>query len=207
MRRELRWALAASAALGLGVTFAEPYARLAAPYYAAVARLVAADHPWKVTSVDVRPGKSRLSAELQLGALIRRRREDPAPSARVIGRVQVGEVVETPVVFWTLVLMWPAGARRDRALRLVAAVPVFLGLEALTTVAQLMLPMAQASAILGGDSDPVTAWDHWSRFLEAGGRFMIEVCAALLPIALLPRRRDPRHPPADADSAVTASSY
>ena len=187
MRPDIRWSLAAIAALGLGVTFAEPYARLAAPYYAATARLIAADHPWDVKSVAVRPGKSNLSAELQLQGYVRRHREDRDPAARVVGRVQVGEVVETPLLFWTLLLVWPATSLGQRVARLVAGVPVWLGLESITSASQLMLPMAQASAILAGDNDPVTMWDHWSRFLEAGGQFAI-VCGSGIIVAGLANR-------------------
>jgi hypothetical protein len=180
VRREFRWALAAAAALALGVAFAKPYARLAAPYYAAVDRLVATGHPWEITSVDVRPGKSNLGAELQLWAFVRRHREDLNPAAKVQGRVQVGEAVETPLVFWTLVLMWPAASIRQRLVRFAAGVPVFLGLEVMTTATQLIIPMAQASAMLAGDNDPVTAWDYWSRFLEAGGQFALASGGAII---------------------------
>jgi hypothetical protein len=177
MRPEFRWTLAVAAAFGIGAIFAEPYARLAAPYYAAVDRLIAIGHPWEIAVIDVRPGKSKLSAELQLRGLVRRNREDLNAAARVIGRVQVGEVVETPLVFWTLLLMWPSTSIRQRVARLVAGIPAFLCLEAITTATQLVLPMAQASAILAGDNDPVTVWDRWSRFLEAGGQFVV-VCSA-----------------------------
>jgi hypothetical protein len=182
MRPEIRWAMAAIAALGLGVTFAEPYARIAAPYYAAIAKLIAAGHPWKVGTAEVNPGKSRLSAELQLQGYVWRQREDLRPAARVVGRVQVGEVIETPLLFWTLLLLWPAKSLSQRAVRLAVGVPVYLGLEAVTTTIQLMLPLAQASAILAGDNDPVTPWDYWSRFLEAGGQFVI-VCGCAIIIA------------------------
>jgi hypothetical protein len=173
VRPEIRWGLAAAAALCLGVLIAQPYARLAAPYYGWAARVVAKEHPWEIRSVEVKPGKSRLGAELQLDGYVRRHREDLRPAARVIGRVQVGEVIETPMLFWTVLLLWPATCLRQRGARLAIAIPVYLVLESITTVTQLMLPLAQASAILAGDTDPVTAWDHWTRFLEAGGQFVI----------------------------------
>jgi len=180
MRRELRWVLGASAALALGVLMAEPYARLAAPYYEAVAKVAAGFHPWQVVSVGVQPGSSRLGAELQLRGEVRRIPEQSRPSAIVVGRVQVGEVVETPIVYWTLVLMWPVESKRMGWLRAALALPVFLVLEALTTATQLILPMAQASAILDGSQDPLTSWDRWSRFLEAGGQFVIVAAAAIV---------------------------
>jgi len=187
VRAEGRWALAAAAALALGVTFAEPYARLVAPYYAAVDRLMATSHPWQITSVDVRPGETKSSTELQLWAYVRRKRDDLSPAARVVGRVQVGEAVETPMVFWPLLLVWPAISIRQRVTRLMIGVPVFFGLEAITTATQLMLPMAQASAILAGDNDPVTGWDRWSRFLEAGGQFVVVCGGAILVSAVTGR--------------------
>jgi len=189
MRREVRWALAASAALALGVLLAEPYARLAAPYYKAVAQLAAGFHPWQIESVGVQPGSSRLSAEVQLRGEVRRIPEQRRPSASVVGRVQVGEVVETPVIYWTLILMWPAASKRIGWLRAGIALPVFLALEALTTGTQLILPLAQASAMLAGIQDPLTSWDRWSRFLEAGGQFVVVAAAA---IVVTSWRRQPR---------------
>jgi hypothetical protein len=180
VRPELRWGLVGCVALCIGVAGAEFYARLAAPYYAAVDRLIAQRHPWEVTNVEVRPGKSALAAELQLRANVYRFAGDPYAAARVIGRVQVGEVVETPLVFWTLLLMWPAASIRQRLVRLAVGVPAFMALEAITTATQLILPMAQASAMLVGDRNPATSWDHWSRFLEAGGQFVVASGLAVL---------------------------
>jgi hypothetical protein len=192
MRLEFRLVVAV-AAFALGVVLAEPYARLAAPYYATVDRLIATGHPWDVTSVDVQPGKTKLSSELQLWGFVRRHRDDLNPAAKVQGRVQVGESVETPIVFWTLLLLWPAVSIRQRLMRFLLGVPVFLGLEATTTGTQLMLPMAQASAILAGDNDPVTFWDHWSRFLEAGGQFVLALGGAIIVASLASRRRQSDH--------------
>jgi len=180
MRPELCWGLAAATALALGVGCAEPYARLAAPYYALVDRLLASGHPWEIAAIAVEPGKSRFTAELQLHGYVRRSMSAATHAARVVGRVQVGEVIETPLVFWTLLLGWPAATLRQRAWRLAGGIPLFLCLEALTTGTQLMLPLAQASAILAGDPDPVTGWDHWSRFLESGGQFVLDCIAAIL---------------------------
>jgi hypothetical protein len=183
MRREIRWALSAAVSLGLGAGLAGPYARFIAPFDAAVARLAATGHPWEVTSVEVAPGRSQLTAELQLHALVR-----PVPVdgrvGHVTGRVQVGEVVESAVVFWTLLVLWPAATSRERWIRMAVGIPIFLGLESATTATQLILPMAQASAILAGDEDPITIWDRWSRFLQAGGDFVVAVFAVLLTVSL-----------------------
>jgi hypothetical protein len=192
VRPEIRGGLAAAAALAIGVTCAGPYARLAAPYYAVIDRLIATNHPWEITRVEVRPGKSNLTAELQLHADVFRHVGAREPAATVIGRVQVGEVIETPLVFWTLLLVWPAASNRQRLIRLVVGIPVFSGLEAITTATQLILPMAQASAMLAGDPSPVTLWDYWSRFLEAGGQFVLACGFALLVCSLTHRPRAPR---------------
>ena len=103
----------------------------------------------------------------------------------------MGEAVETPIVFWTLVLLWPARTAREYLVRLAVGIPVFLGIEAATTACQLVNPLAEASALLAGEQSPLTLWERWSRFLEAGGRFALEVAAAILPIALDLRRPTP----------------
>jgi hypothetical protein len=196
VRPEVRWPLAIAAAFGLGIAFAQSYAQLGAPYYEAVDRLIAAGHPWDITSVDVRSGNSNLRTELQLRAFVRRQRDDLNPAARIVSRVQVGEVVETPMVFWTVVLAWSAVSTRQRILRLILGVPVFLLVEALTTATQLIPPMAQASALLSGETNPVTTWDYWSRFLEAGGQFVIASGAAIIVVALVSSRVGPSQSPA-----------
>jgi hypothetical protein len=188
MRREIRWGLVALLALALGVACAEPYARLAAPYYAAVDRLVATGRPWEITSLDVRPGKSNLTAELQLNANVFRYAGAEQRAARVVGHVQVGEVIETPLVYWTVLLGLRLRSKRQLLTRLAVGIPAFLVLEAVTTSTQLILPMAQASALLAGEPHPVTPWDRWSRFLEAGGQFVLSFGFAIL-VAALSRSR------------------
>ena len=183
MRPEIRWALAAALALAIGVTCAEPYARLAAPYYAAAARLLSLGHPWTIVSVAVKPGTKSPSPELQLVGDVRRQPEDPRAAGRIISHVQVGEAVETPVVFWTLLLVWPANSMRQRLMRLAIGIPVFLGVEAITTAVQLMHSMAEVSAMLAGELNPVTLWERWSRFLEGGGQFVLACGFAVLVLA------------------------
>jgi hypothetical protein len=183
VRPEIRWILAAALALTIGVACAEPYARLAAPYYAAVARLISLGHPWTIVSVAVKPGTKSPSPELQLMGEVRRSPEDLRPAGRIISHVQVGEAVETPVVFWTLLLIWPANTMRQRLMRLAIGIPVFLGAEAHTTGVQLMHSMAEVSALLAGELNPLTLWERWSRFLEGGGQFVLACGFAVLVLA------------------------
>lgn len=184
MRSEWRLGIAAAIALTLGALCAEPFARLAAPCYAAVDRLVAKAHNWAIEQVAVAPDPSGRGSVVRLVGEVRRRRTDPQPAAVVETRVQIGEVIETPLVFWTLLLVWPAASGRQRALRLASGVGVFLCLEALTTAAQLLHPLAEASAILSGEVDPLTPWERWSRFLEAGGNLALAAAAALGALSL-----------------------
>lgn len=183
MRREWRWALAALIALVVGATCAQPYARFALPYYKTTVTAIARFHPWSVVSVEVVEDRSSHSAVLQLTGEVRQHREDRRPVALIKSSAQVGEVIETPVVYWTLLLMWPATTRSSRLRLLALGIPVFLALEAVTTPIQLVYSMARATAILAGES-PLTPWERWSRFLEAGGRFALETVAAFVTVAL-----------------------
>ena len=176
--------VASLVALVLGATCASAYARLAAPFYAATAKSIAAAHPWRVVEVAVVQDATRHGSVLRMTGEVRRHREDERRAGVVISTVEVGEVVETPVVFWALVLLWPMRTVREGVIRILAAVPVFLALEVATTTCQLLHPLAEASALLAGEAEPVTAWERWSRFLESGGHFVVEVAAALLPVAI-----------------------
>jgi hypothetical protein len=198
MRPEGRFALVAAAALASGALLAEPYARLAAPYYAAVDRLLAAQHAWTIEQVAVAPDPGGRGSVLRLVGEVRRQRGDAGPAALVTTRVQVGEAIETPLVFWTLLLAWPAASGRQRWLCLALGAAMFLVLEAATTGVQLMHSLAEAAAMLEHGSraqadEPLTLWERWSRFLEAGGSFVLAVAAALATLALAnsvaPRQR------------------
>jgi hypothetical protein len=184
MRRNLSWVLTAVVALTVGATSAEAYARLAVPYYDVVTTAIADLHPWRVLNLAVDRDGSKPGASLRMTGEVRRLREDPAPAALVSSHVEVGEVVETPVVFWGLLLAWPMATLRRRLIGVALGIPVFLMLEAATTGCQLVHSMAEASALLAGETNPLTAWERWSRFLEAGGRFALELCAALLTLKL-----------------------
>ena len=198
-RREWFWLIGAVAALALGATCGAGYSRLATPYYATVAAWIATLHPWnaadrwEITEVAVRNEPDHGSA-LRLTADMYRNRDDKAPTARVVTRLRVGEVVEAPLVFWTLLVLWPAPCLRRRLTYLAAGIPLFLCLEAATTASQLVQSMPAISAMVAGESDPHSAWERWSGFLESGGRFMMETAAALLTVgiveALRPRSND-----------------
>jgi len=183
MRAEWRWALLAVATLAIGAAGAEHYARFAAPYYARCATFLAEPYPWKVVNVRVEPHHGNIGSALLLTAEVRRHRADPSPAAVVLSRVSVGEVIETPLLFWMLLLAWPAKNARQRWYRLAVGIPAFLGLEVLTSVCQLLHPLAETSALLAGEPDPLTLWELWSRFLEGGGRFVVELTAAVLTVA------------------------
>jgi hypothetical protein len=60
--------------------------------------------------------------------------------------------------------------------------------------------MALASAMLAGDPNPVTRWDHWSRFLEAGGQIVLASGFAILVASTTRRSR------ASPESAIVVHS-
>jgi hypothetical protein len=190
MRRELRWAVTAITALVIASTCAQLYARLAWRYYAAVDRFIAIGHPWDIVSVGVAPGDVSPGSVLRLVGDVRRQASDRHPAARVVVCVQVGEAVETPLVYWTMLLLWPAASVRQRVVRCAVGLPIFLGLEAITTAVQLMHSLPEASALLAGERHPITWWERWSRFLEGGGHFVVEACTVLLTIAVAPQLQD-----------------
>jgi hypothetical protein len=196
MRRELVWGLAALIAFIVGVTCARPYANLMAPYYSAVARLFALGHPWTTGRVEVKPNNAGPGYILTSTNEVRRLAGDPMPAARAVTRIQVAESIEAPLVFWTLLLVWPSASQpasasrrfvaalRPRLLRFGVGVPIFLALEALTTATQFIYALPAVSAMLAGEAEPHTLLDHWSEFLEGGGRFAVEIFAALLALAV-----------------------
>jgi hypothetical protein len=192
MRREARWALVAAAALAIGTIGAESYARLLTPYYVAVSRLIAHRHPWTITGVDIAKDTKGPGNVLRLKGLFRERESDPAPAGEIVSQLQVAAVAESPVIFWTVLAVWPVASVRRRLGILLLGIPVFLGLEAATTVCQLLSPFAYGSAVLAGDPNPLTWWDRWSHFLENGGRIALAVTAATLAVAAA--RINPRLP-------------
>ncbi len=175
--------LLAIAALAVGAIAAEPYARLAAPYYTFVARVLAHGHPWEILNTTIDHEEANRRTVLRLNATVRRFSTDPEPAAIVNSGLHVAALAQNPVIFWALLLLWPTRFAGSLWRTLLIGVPVFLGLEAATTVCQLLAPLADASAVLAGDPDPLTAWECWSRFLEGGGRYVLALAAALLTLA------------------------
>jgi len=171
-----------AAALAVGACGARAYARLAAPYYALAARAIALAHPWQIERVRI-TSQSAPGAVLQLEGAVRRRADDAQPAARLVSQLQLAALVQSPVIFWSVLLAWSAPTRRRRVTLLLTGLPVFLGLEAATTVCQLLTPFAYASAVLAGES-PTTLWLRWSNFLEEGGRVGLALAAALCAVAL-----------------------
>jgi hypothetical protein len=185
--REMGWACAAIAAFAIGSVCAKPYAELAAPYYTIVDRCLALGHPWKTGTVEVKPNDRGPGFVLVSTSEVRRQYSDTRVAARTVARVQVGEAIETPVVFWTLLLLWPAKSTRARLQRYAVGLPMFFGLEAITTAVQFIYVLPEASARLAGETDPVTLLERWSRFLEGGGRYVVEVFFVLMTVAFADR--------------------
>jgi hypothetical protein len=185
MRPEWRWSLTAIVALCIGGFGAQSYAELASPYYRTVAGLIARGRPWTITAVDVAQDAARPGVFVRLHGEVRATADARRPAAALIGRVQAGAAIEGPVIYWSLVLAWPGIAARRRFALLLVGIPIFLGLEAATTVCQLLAGFSEVSAILAGDADPLTPWDRWSRFIESGGRDALAVGAALLTVAIV----------------------
>jgi hypothetical protein len=192
MRREWRWALVAAGALTAGALGAESYSRLTAPGLAAVATLIAGSHPWRIRDVEVTREGPGQSAVLRIRGEVRRNRSDAKPAAIVVSGVSVGEVIQTPVVFWTLLLLCPARDARERWWRAAVGAPVFIGLEIAFAACQLLYAMAHASALLAGDPNPLPLWERCARLIEAGGGFVLSAAAALLTVAVLQWYRRPR---------------
>lgn len=184
MRREYRWAVASIIALTIGVFAANGYARTAIPFYRVVANALTAGHPWKVETVRIRQSDAGPAMELQLVGEVRNRITDPEPAALILSRAQLGSITQNAVVFWLLLLLVPPVSIRQLLLYLAVGLPMFALLESITTVCQLVGPMAYATAVLAGEPDPLTLWERWSRFLQAGGLIVIDICAGLLTVSI-----------------------
>ena len=189
MRHEWRWILAVGVAFMLGINFADSYARLTVPYFTVVTSVIAESRSWRVDDLRVTRDDSTAAMVLRLEGEVRRHRGDEQPAAIVVAAVQAGEVIEAPLVFWPLLLVWPVLGWRQLLARIAVGVPIFLALAVVTTACQLVYPMSRASAMLAG-ADPLTVCERWSRFLEAGGSFALEIGAALTVVALASSSRN-----------------
>jgi hypothetical protein len=185
MRPEWHQLFIASLALAIGALGAGLYARSAVPYYDVVARLLARGHPWQVANIQVKPGSVGPGSVIRLTGFVLSREKAARPEAAITADLQVAAVVEAPVIFWTLLLLWPTVSRGQRVGFFVLGIPIFMGLEAATTTCQLLSPLATASAILAGEHNPLTSWDRWSRFIEGGGRIALAIGAAILTVTLV----------------------
>jgi hypothetical protein len=151
-----------------------------APFDAVVARLLFLGEPWTVAGLEVVGGDTAGASVLQLRAEVRRSAADTDPAARVRTQLQVGAVAETPLLFFSLLLIWPSRSWQWRLMAMGLAAPVWLLLQALATTLPLADDVFTAAAILAGAHDPLTALERWSRFLESGGRIALAISAALL---------------------------
>lgn len=179
-------ALTVAALLMLCALLATPYARAVAPFYGAIAGWWCPQDDSQMLSLKVVRDDLSPATSLRLVAAVRGARSHYR-QAIVVSRVQVGAVAETLLMFWMPLLLWPMPLRR-RLWTLVLALPLFATVDACMTVGQLLAPIAQTAADLMDGAQTITAWTHWSQFLEQGGRFVCEVCAALMVIAVATRR-------------------
>jgi len=184
MKLQWRLLIGGLIALFLGAVGADLYARVAVPYYWAVARLIAAAHQWRIVSIDVTGDSNGYGDVLQLTGAISRSAAAAQPDAVLINAIQIGAVVETPVVFWCFLALWPLRSHKERLGLLGLGIPVYLCLEAVTTVCQLVGPLAFGSAVLSGHQDTSTIWERWLRILEDGGRIVVALAAAMLVVGL-----------------------
>jgi hypothetical protein len=175
------------------------------PFYRVAARIISYDPRWQVEDVETSQSEHSPGRELKLHGAVRRLDTDTQPAARLIRRMAVGGVVEIPILFWALLIAWPLASWKKRLILLALGVPASLVLESITTVCQLVGEMAAVSAMLGGDPNPVTLWDRWSDFIEAGGREALTLLFVLACVALVERVcAYGAHEPAPAESLATA---
>ena len=183
MRRDGRWLCALLFSVAIASVAAPYYAHLAAPAWQAVARLTALGQPWRITGIEVTPSPDGPGTIVALTAIVTDAQADRTASARVTGKITTGAAIEPALVFWLLVLAWPAAHGRERWLRFAIGVPVFIAVDTATTVLALTHALPWATQVIAGAGDGDTAWDRWAAFLEAGGRFAVVTAVALVTIA------------------------
>ena len=194
MRRELRWLLLAGGCLLAGAFGAQAYATRAAPAYRHAVIWLTRGLPWSVRDIEVSPDPPHPGIFLRLHGEVRPVMPGAGTAAtasaadsrvaHLVTRVQVGAAVEAPLIFWMMLLAWPAATARRRAALLLTGIPIYGCLELLTTVSQLLSGFSAGAAALAGHSEANTPLESWSRFLESGGRDVLAVGAALITAAL-----------------------
>jgi hypothetical protein len=182
--RTVTWLLTCTLFLIIASEFSASDVRFAMPFYSVVSRCIADIRGWKVESLELRSSdRGPYGHALVLTGSVSAS-PDNGRWARVVTKLGVGAIVETPLVFWLLLVLWPTRSSREWGWSIFAAVPIFLVLEAATTITQLIHNLPDAEAILAGDLHPVTSWQVWSRFLEEGGRFAVVVLGASMAVSL-----------------------
>ena len=164
---------------------AAPYARLVAPFHALAGAIVGRYAGWEVVKTAVEDTPGQHGRALALTADLYRRPSDRTAAARVVGRVTVGGVVEGPLVYLGLLALWPVRDWRERARLLCLALPGLAVIELLTTLPELLHTLPSVVGEIAGLPQAYTPWDRWTELLSGGGRFAIEVSAALLAIAVI----------------------
>jgi len=182
-------ALAGAAVLAAGPWLAAPYARLVAPFHAALAEFAAGPAGgWRVERAGLRPALRGPGEVLAVTATL----WSPAPAARPIAVVEstlgVDAALLAPATFAALLAGWPARGRRERLLRLGAGLALWPLLEGLTNGCQLLAPLYEAHGLVAAAPHAAPLWLAWSEVLEAGGRLAVAGALALLVLAAGRRR-------------------
>ena len=182
MRTERRGTVAALLLGAAGIVGASTYAGWTVPLHRVAAAWAAQSCACRIANVSVvQPGAGSTSA-LQLTAVVTEGPADSIPVAVVANRVNVGGIVQVPIVLLGLLLAWPAHARRDCAVRGALALLALPLLELLTTGSQLVAPLWALGAEMQLRS--VHGWmTGWTQFIESGGRIAVTAAIALLIIS------------------------
>ena len=189
MRIERRAIALVAALLLAGATGAGGCATLLCPFYVAAVRTLSSSQGWQVVSAEVRTSQHGPGRVVALTTDLYRSPNDARSTARVVSELQVGAIAEGPIVLFAVLALWPLQAGRSRWRLLLAGLPVLLLLELLTSVPQLMHAMPAVVAMMAGEPDRATAWDHWSEFIEGGGRFVVACSLAILTAVIVSRAR------------------
>ena len=189
MRIERRAIALIAVLLLAGATGAGGCATLLCPFYVVAVRTLSSSQGWQVVSAEVRTSQHGPGRVVALTTDFYRSPHDARSTARVVSELQVGAIAEGPIVLFSILALWPLQPGRSRWRLLLAGLPAVLLLELLTTVPQLMHAMPAVVAMVAGEPDRATLLDHWSEFLEAGGRFAVACSLAILVAVFVSRTR------------------